>query len=231
VIVHVNSQIAIDRWLFSSSWLSEGALSAQPSVQMAARRRCASTRGARRPERQTGLQMQLCFLRSLCRRRTQQDSPARQRAPISGLAFRFTVHSRCRHAPPSSLAFRTILALTMLAAPACAQAVIETGTCTLIPYNSNSCAVSPGFPALSYGDNNHCVIVDVPATPLQSISFNVEPSAACDLDYTSILFGIAGQRVRWALCRWTGGLSSHPMLSRPIAAGGCAGRRRRRRPR
>jgi hypothetical protein len=78
--------------------------------------------------------------------------------------------------------FRMVLALAMLAAPVCAQAVSVAGSCTLT--NASMCAVSPGYP-YSYS-MSYCILQNVPAVPLVVHFFDVEQSTDCLNDYMTV---------------------------------------------
>jgi hypothetical protein len=108
------------------------------------------------------------------------------------LSIRTTVQCDSQRAPPLWLAFRAVLALAMLAAPACAQVTVE-GDCVLI--NGGFCVTTPGYPG-SYGINHNCTISDVPSVPLQVVHFDVQKGSSytysddnniwCHFDYMTV---------------------------------------------
>jgi hypothetical protein len=56
-----------------------------------------------------------------------------------------------------------VLVLAMLAVPACAQVTV-TGECVLT--NGGSCVASLGYPSTNYGNNETCLVENVPEVPL-----------------------------------------------------------------
>jgi hypothetical protein len=115
----------------------------------------------------------------------------------AGLLFlsnRTTVQCNSQRAPPLSLAFRAVLVLALLAAPACAQTVSIEGDCVLT--NGGFCASSLGYPSVSYGNEESCEISNVPSRPLQVLHFDVQKgndytysddnNIWCEFDYMTV---------------------------------------------
>jgi hypothetical protein len=105
-----------------------------------------------------------------------------------------------------------LLVMAMLAAltsPASAQEVTVSGPCRL--NQGGNCAASSGYPTANYGDNENCVISNVPSVPLLVVAFDVEPGAVgCNDDaviVNSVRFcsdeGPAGVLALGGTIRWS----------------------------
>lgn len=69
-----------------------------------------------------------------------------------------------------------VAVLAVLVSPASAQAVTIEGPCQLT--NGGSCAASSKYPTATYGDNERCLISNVPPVPLRVVAFEVEDGFA-----------------------------------------------------